>query len=164
RRSGSSRAGRVVSRAVSAALPNVLGSAFGVSRFAFRSAPRTGGRPDRAESARSPFHRYPEQFHVPERGMVVFRHADPVLFDLSPALLDGAPHWAIAVFANRMCGGLFRALRLARTLAAKWVVGTGRFRDLSLARVCARSVAGNVAPPIGCARGMVSSSRRRFRD
>ena len=164
RRSGSSRVGRLVSRAVPAALPNVLGRAFGLSRFTFRGAPRTGGRPHRAKPARSPFHRYPDELHVPQRGLVVFLHADPILFDLSPALLDGAPTWAMDVSDNRVRCRIFRTLRITRALAAKRIVGAWRFRGLSLARVCARNVVRNVAPPISRARRMVSSSRRRFRS
>src|SRR5207249_7918352 len=120
--------------------------------------------PDRVKSARPPFHRYSDELHVPERGMVVLLHADPILFDLSPALLGGAPARAGTLFVSRVRRRLFRALRVARALAAKWVVGAWRFRDLSLARVCARNLARNVAPPIDCARGMVSSPRRRIRD
>src|SRR6266568_2883980 len=137
RRIGSPRVGRVVSRAVPAALSNVLGSAFGLSHFAFRGAPRTVGRPHRAQPARPPFHRYSDELHVPERGVVVFLHADPILFDLSPALLGGAPLWAMAVSDRRVRRRLFRTLRVAGAVAAKWVVGAWRFRDLSLAGVCA---------------------------
>src|SRR5207244_3824224 len=105
-----------------------------------------------------------DELYVPERGVVVFLHADPVLFDLSPALLGGAPTWAMDVSDNRVRCRIFRALRITRALAAKRIVGAWRFRSLSLARVCARNVVRNVAPPINRARRMVSSSRRRFRS
>src|SRR6266511_4081051 len=72
---------------------------------------------------------------------VVFLHADPVLFDLSPALLDSAPHWTMVVSDNRVCRRIFGALRVARSLAAKWAVGARRFRDLSVARVWPRNLA-----------------------
>ncbi len=70
----------------------------------------------------------------------------------------------MVVSDDRVRCRIFRALRVAGALAAKRVVGAWRFRHLSLARVCARNVARNVAPPIGRTRGMVSSSRRRFRS
>ena len=124
------RLGPLVRRAISTALPDVLGRAFGLSRFAFRRASRTGGQPHHSEPARPQVHRYPDELHVPQRRMVVFLHADPVLFDLSPALLGGAPHWSMVVPDNRMCRRIFRALHIARCLATKRVVGPRRFRDL----------------------------------
>src|SRR4029453_11712370 len=102
--------GGVVSRAVSTALPDLLGRAFGVSRVAFCCPARTGGRSHHSEPARPAVHRYRDELHVFKRRVVVFLHANPVLCDLSPALLDGAPHGPMAVFVNWMCGGIFRAL------------------------------------------------------
>src|SRR5262249_5977792 len=105
----------------------------GLSRFAVRRPARTRGRSHYPEPTRPAVHRYPDELHVSQRGVVVFLHANPVLCDLSPALLDGAPHGAVGVFTNWMRGGIFCALRFARALAAKWVVGAWRLRDLSIA-------------------------------
>ena len=63
--------------------------------------------------------------------MVVFRNADPVLFDLSPALLDGAPSWTMVVSHHCMCRRIFRSLHITSCLATKRIVGPRRFRDLS---------------------------------
>src|SRR5262249_4741755 len=142
---GNDSLGRLVLGAVPAALSDVLGSAFGLSGVAFRRPSRTGGRSHHPEPARPAIHRYPDELHVSQRGVVVFLHADPVLCNLSTALLDGASRWAVVVFDNRVCRGIFRALRLAGALAAKRVVGPWRFRDLSITGVCARDVARNVA-------------------
>src|SRR4030095_1020848 len=162
-RIGRDRLGIVVSCAVPAALSDVLGRPPGLSPVAFRRASRTGGQPHRAEPARSALHRYSDELHVPQRSVVVFLNADPVLLNLSPALLGGAPAWSIAFFVNRMCRGVFRALPVARCLATKWIVGTGWFRDLSSAGTCARNVLGDMAYPIGRATRMVSPSRRGIR-
>ena len=151
-RIGRGRLGPVVSLAIPAALSDVLGRALGLSAVAFRRASRTGGQPHRAEPARSALHRYSDELHVPQRGVVVFLHADPVLFDLSPALLGGAPFWTIALFVNRVCRWIFCALSVARRLAPKWIVGPRRFRGLPVAGVRSRNVAGNVALPIKRAR------------
>src|SRR5204862_6985524 len=75
-----------------------------------------------------------------------------------PALLGGAPSWTMDVLVHRVCRGIFRALPVAHRLPTKWLVGARRFRDLSLAGVRSRHVAGNVACPIKRARGMVSTS------
>src|SRR5437667_2525347 len=114
--------------ALRAALPDVLGRTPGVSRVAVRRAAGTGGRSHHPEPARPAVHRYRDELHVSKRGVVVFRHADPVLCDLSPALLDGAACWTMVVFVHRMRCRIFRALRLAGTLAPKWTVGARRFR------------------------------------
>src|SRR5207249_12319160 len=98
-----------------------------------------------------------------ERGIVVLLYADPVLFDLSPALLGGAAGWTAVVSDNWICGRIFRALRVARALAAKRIMGPWRLRDLSITRVRTRNLARDVAPSIERRRGMVSSSWRRFR-
>src|SRR5207247_9921252 len=124
RRIGASRLGQLVSGEASAALPDVLGCASGLSGFTFCRASRTGGQPDHSEPARSPLHRYSDELHVPQRGVVVLLHVDPVLSDLSPALLGGAPLGTAVVSDNRMCGRIFRALRVARSLATKRIVGT----------------------------------------
>ena len=84
--------------------------------------------------------------------------------DLSPALLDSAARWTMVVSVHRMRCGIFRALCLARALAAKRIVGTRRFRNLSIAGICARDVAGNVVHAITRAHGMVPSSRRGIRS
>jgi len=152
--------GRVVSRTVSAALSDVLGRAFGVSPVAFCCPARSGGRSHHSEPARPAVHRYRDELHVSQRGVVVFLHADPVLFDLSPALLDSAACWTMVVSVYRMRCRMFCAIRLARPVAAKRIVGTRRFRDLSFAGVRARNVACDVVHAVTCARGMVSSSRR----
>src|SRR6266496_338910 len=125
--------GLMVSRAVPAALSHVLGRAFGLLDFAVRCASRTGGQPHYPEPARSALHRYSDELHVPQRSVVVFLHADPVLLDLSPALLGGAPAWAMVLFVNRMRRGIFCALSVARPLATKWIVGARWFRSLSAA-------------------------------
>ena len=108
-------------------------------------------------------HRYSDELYVPQRSMVVFLHADPVLLNLSPALLGSAPSWTIALFVNCMRPGIFRALFVARRLATKWIVGAGWFRNLSPPGACARNVAGDVAHSVGRATRMVSSSRSRIR-
>ncbi len=113
---------------------------FGVSRVAFRCPPRTGGRSHHPQPARPAVHRYRDELHVSKRGVVVFRHADPVLCDLSPALLDGAACWTMVVSVHWMRCRIFRALRLARALAPKRIVGTRRFRNLSITGICARDV------------------------
>src|SRR6266487_1958669 len=100
----------MVSRAVPAPLSNVLGRAFGLSPFALRRAARTSGRSHYPEPPRSALHRYSDEFHVPQRGMVVLLHADPVLFDFSSALLGGAPFRAVVVSVSRMCCRIFCAL------------------------------------------------------
>jgi peptidoglycan/LPS O-acetylase OafA/YrhL len=74
------------------------------------------------------------------------------------ALLGGAPSRTMEVLVHRVCRGIFRALPVAHRLPTKWLVGARRFRDLSLAGVRSRHVAGNVAYPIKRARGMVSTS------
>src|SRR5712675_1415394 len=150
--------------AVRTAISDVLGRALGLSRVAFCCPPRTGGRSHHPEPARPAVHRYRDKLHVSERGVVVLLHADPVLCDLSPALLDSAACWTMVVSVHRMLCRIFCALRFARALATKRIVGTRRFRDLSIARVRARDVAGDVAYAIACARGMVSSSRRGIRS
>src|SRR5512132_1983263 len=162
-RKGRNCLGRVVLGALRTAVPDVLGGASDLSCLAVRCPPRTGGRSYHSESARPAVHRYPDELYVSKRGVVVCRHADPVLFDLSPALLDGAARWTTVVSVHRMRCGIFRALCVARALAPKRIVGTRRFRNLSFAGVCARDVAGDVVHTIACALGMVSSSRRRFR-
>src|SRR5207249_11328837 len=103
------------------------------------------------------------ELHVSQRGVVVLFHADPVLFDLPLAFLVGAPLGTVVVSDNRMCRRIFRALRVARAVATKRIVGARRFRDLPITRVCTRDIARDVAPPIERMRGMVSSSRRRLR-
>src|SRR5437899_9812790 len=137
--------------AVRTALSDVLGRALGVSRVAVRCPPRTGGRPHHPEPARSAVHRYRDELHVSKRGVVVFRHADPVLCDLSPALLDSAACWTMVVSVHRMRCRIFRALRLAGAMAAKRVVGTRRFCNLSIAGICARNVASHVVCAIALA-------------
>src|SRR4249919_2162439 len=94
--------------ALRAALPDVLGRTPGISRVAVRRAARAGGRSHYPESARAPVHRYPDELHVSQRGVVVLRHADPVLFDLSPALLDSAACRTMVVSVHRMRCGIFR--------------------------------------------------------
>src|SRR6266403_5086690 len=138
--------------AVRTAISDVLGRALGLSCLAVGCSPRTGGRSHHPQSARPAVHRYRDELHVSKRGVVVFLHADPVLCDLSPALLDGAACWTMVVSVHRMRCRIFRALRLAGALAAKRIVGTRRFRNLSIARVRARDVAGNVVYAIACAR------------
>src|SRR5882762_7887832 len=161
RQIGSSRLGRLVSRAISAALSDVLGRTFGLSTFTFRRASRTSGQPHHSEPARTPVHRYPDELHVPQRGVVVFLDADSVLFDLSPAFLGSAPSWAMDVSDNRVRRRIFLPLRVARAVATKRIVGARWVRNLSVTRVCARNVAGDVAPTIACPRSTVSTSRRR---
>src|SRR5262249_31312989 len=124
----------------------------------------TGGRPHHPEPARPAVYRYSDELHVSKCGVVVLRHADPVLFDLSPALLNGVSCWTVVVSVHRMCGRIFCALRFAGSLAAKRIVGTGRLRDLSIAGIGTRDVAGNVAYAIARAPGMVPSSRRGIRN
>ena len=63
-----------------------------------------------------------------------------------------------------MRSGIFCALRLARPLAAKRIVGTRRFRNLSIAGICARDVVSHVVCAITRALGMVPSSRRGIRS
>ena len=133
-----------------------------VSPFVARLEP--GRRSHYPESARASVHRYPDELHVSQRGVVVFLHADPILFDLSPALLDCAPNRALAVSANRMRRRFFRALRAARALAAKRIVGARRLRNLSLTGICTRDVARNVVHAITSALGMVPPSRRWIRS
>src|SRR5258707_11344544 len=130
--------------AVHTVIPDVLGGALGVSRVAFCCPPRTGGRSHHPEPARPAVHRYRDELHVSKRGVVVFRHADPILCDLSPALLDGAACWTMVVSVHRMHCGIFRTLCLARALAPKRIMGARRFRSLSIAGICARDVASDV--------------------
>src|SRR5215469_11101987 len=113
----------MVSRAVPAALSDVLGGALGLSSFAIRRAAGTSRRSHHPESSRSALHRYRDELHVPECSVVVLLHTDPTLFDFSPALSDGASPGTMVVFGNRMCRRIFRALRAARSLAAEWLVG-----------------------------------------
>src|SRR5712675_1676732 len=124
--------------AVRTAISDVLGRALGLSRVAFCCPPRTGGRSHHPQPARPAVHRYRDKLHVSERGVVVLLHADPVLCDLSPALLDSSARWTMVVSVHRMRRGIFCALRLARALAAKRIVGTRRFRSLSITGICAR--------------------------
>src|SRR5204863_3233362 len=123
----------MVSRPIPAALSDVLGRAFGLSPVTFRCAARTGGQPHRAEPARSALHRYSDELHVPQRGVVVFFDADPALFDFSRALLGGAALWTVEVFVNRVCRRIFCPVFVAGGLAAKWIVGARWFRDLPIA-------------------------------
>ncbi len=87
-----------------------------------------------------------------------------VLSLLGLRFIDIQMNFMLDVSDNRVRCRIFRALHITRALAAKRIVGAWRFRGLSLARVCARNVVRNVAPPISRARRMVSSSRRRFRS
>ena len=124
-RSRGRRMGRVVLRAVSAALSDVLGRAFGLSSLAIRCAPGTSGRSHHPEPARPALHRYSDEFHVPQRSMVVLLHADPVLPDFSAAFPDGAPRGSMVVFVHCVRRRIFRALHVACRLAANglWVLG-----------------------------------------
>src|SRR6266404_6203322 len=155
--------GRMVSRALPAALSHVLGRALSLSGFSVRRASRTGGQPHYPEPARSPLHRYSDELHVPQRSVVVFLNADSVLFDLSPALLRSSPARTMGLFVDRMRRRIFCALFFARGLAAKWIVGPRWFRDLSIAGARSRHVVSDVAQSIDCARGMVFTPRRRLR-
>src|SRR5215471_21196420 len=92
--------GYMVSRAVPAALSDVLGRASGVSAFPVRCTPGTGGRSHHLKSAWSAVHRYRDELHVPQRGMVVFRHANPVILNLPPAVSDRAPFGTVVVFVS----------------------------------------------------------------
>src|SRR5437870_3359764 len=148
RRIGASGLGQLVSGAVSAALPDVLGGASGLSRFTFCRPSRTSGQPHHSQPARPALHRYPDELHVPKRGVVVLLHADPVLFNLSPALLGSAPRWTMVVSNNRVCCRIFRALRVPRAVAARRIMGPRRLRDLSITRVRTRDIARDVAPRI----------------
>ena len=123
----------MVSGAVPAALPDVLGRTLGLSPFALRRAARASGRSHHPESAGASVHRYPDELHVSQRRLVVFRHVDPILCGLSPALLDCAPHGAMGIFVNWMCRGIFCAVRFARAVATKRLMGPGRFCNLSIA-------------------------------
>src|SRR5262249_24767488 len=86
--------------------------------------------------------------------------ADPVLFDLSPALLDRAPLRAVVVSRHRVCSRIFRSLHITRRLATERVVGARRFCDLPVAGVCAGNITGNVVHPICRAPLLVSSPWR----
>src|SRR4029450_9312957 len=145
----------MVSRAVPAPLSNVLGGAFGLSPFALRRAAGTSGRSHHPEPPRSTLHRYSDEFHVPQRGVVVLLHADPVLFDFSHPVPGCASFRTVVVPVNRMCCRIFCALYAAYSLASKWLVGAGWFRYLPFARVRAGNLTCNVAHPIDGARGMV---------
>src|SRR5207249_3686757 len=79
------------------------------------------------------FHRYHDELHVPERGLVVLLDAHPILSDLSPALLGSAPFWAVYLFTNGVCTWIFRALPAARGLSPAWLLGPGRLRHLPTA-------------------------------
>src|SRR4029077_19221282 len=129
-RSRGSGMGRVVLRTVPAALSDVLGGAFSLSPFAIRCPAGTSGRPHHPEPARPALYQYSDEFHVPQRSLVVFLHADPVLPDFSAAFPDGAPLWTMVFLVNCVRRRIFRALHVACCLAAKWPVGIGRFRDL----------------------------------
>src|SRR5215472_1069944 len=155
--------GRVVSRSVPAALPDVLGRTPGLSPFALRRTARTCGRSHHPEPAGAAVHRYPDELHVSQRRLVVFLHVDPILCDLSPALLDCAPYRAIGIFVDWMCRRIFCAVRFARAVATKRLMGPGRFCNLSIAGICPRYVAGNVAQAIASPFGMDSPSRRGIR-
>src|SRR5438128_12118804 len=102
RATGRTGLGQLVPCAVSAHLSDVLGRASGLPRFTFRRPPRTRGQSHRAQSARAPVHRYHDEFHVPERGLVVLLHAHPVLSNVSPALLGGEKIWSVALPAWRV--------------------------------------------------------------
>src|SRR4029450_7101138 len=132
--------GRLVSRTVPTPLSHVLGRAFRFSSFSTRRAAGTGGRPHHPKSARPALHRYSDELHVPQRGVVVLFHADPVLFDFSPALHGGTSLRTMVVLVGCVCRRIFRALPAACSLATKWLVGVRRFRGLSLARVRAGNV------------------------
>src|SRR4029453_9215029 len=92
--------------------------------------------------------------------MVVLFNADPVLCDFPSTLSGSATIRSLVVFTDWLRGRIFRALPLACRLAAKWLVGVRWVRDLSLARVRARNVTGDVAHAIHRARGMAVPSRR----
>src|SRR5215510_119137 len=152
--------GRMVSRAIPAALSDVLGRAFSLFALTICGAAGTSRRSHHPESARSALHRYSDEFHVPQRSVVVRLDADSTLLDFSPALSRSAPVWSMLVFVNSVCRRIFRALHVACRLAAKWPVGVRWFRDLSFARVRARHVTRHVAHPISCTHGMAFTSRR----
>src|SRR5262245_11695319 len=93
--------------------------------------------------------------------MVVLFHADPVLFDFSSPLYGSTPAWTMVVFVDCLCHRILRTLRIACALAAKRLVGGGRVRHISSARVRALDVTGHVAHAIDSSRSMVFASRPR---
>src|SRR5262245_62340210 len=95
--------GRMVSRAIPAALSDVLGRAFGLFALTICGAAGTNRRSHHTESARSALHRYSDEFHVPQRSVVVRLDADSTLLDFSPALSRSAPVWSMLVFVNLVC-------------------------------------------------------------
>src|SRR4051794_18931076 len=114
--------GRMVLGAIRTAVPDVLGRSRCLPCIAVHRPPRTSGPSNYPQSARAAVRQYRDELHVSKRGVVVFRHADPVLFDLSPALLGGAACWTWVVSVHRMRCGIFFPLRAARALAAKRIV------------------------------------------
>src|ERR1051325_6928017 len=93
--------GRMVLGAVCTPVPDVLGRPFGLPFLSFRRAPGASGQSHHPKSARSAVHQYRDELHVSQRGVVVLLHVNPVLFDLSPALLVGAPRRTVVERSNK---------------------------------------------------------------
>src|SRR5437868_12653807 len=112
--------GRVVSIPLFASLSHVLGSAPGLPGFALCGATRAGRQPDHTKPAWPAFHRYHDEFYVPECRLVVLLHADPIISYLSPALLGGTPRGTGSISSNSCCSWISRALSDARRLSTTW--------------------------------------------
>src|SRR5207248_3367306 len=155
--------GRVVSRTLLAALPDVLGGALGLFAFPVHCTARTGGQSHYLEPARPAVHRYSDESHVPQCSVVVLRHADSIRLYFSSPFLDGSPAGTGTFFVTRVRCRILYSVHIPRRLATKWFVDAGWVRNLSSPRVRAGDGTGNVAQPIECTRGMARSSRGRIR-
>src|ERR1700752_4002940 len=100
----------MVSGSFLAPLSDLLGRAFGLSRFAIRRPVGTGGQPNHPESARPSVHRYHDELHVPQRGVVVLLDAYSTLLDVPLALLGRASIRTVAVAGGNVCSRIFRPL------------------------------------------------------
>jgi len=162
-RIGRDRLGHVVSRPLPAALSDVLGSRTWfnlVSPFVARLEPVDSRIILSLLGLR--FIEYSDELHVPQRRVVVFLHADSVLSDLSPALLGRAPSGTIALFVNRVCHRIFRALHFALRLAAKWLWVLGGFAVCRLPEFALGMSMAMWHTQSGCATRMVSPSCAGF--
>src|SRR5439155_13079703 len=90
-------------------------------------------------------HQHRNEFHVPQRRLVVLRDAHPILSDFSPALLGRTKIRSVDFFAKRVRARIFRSLSVARCLSGPWTLDPRRVRDLSPARIRVRNGAGHVA-------------------
>ena len=114
----------MVSRAVPAALSDVLGRALGLSPVTFRRAPRTGGQPHHPEPLGLRFIHIQMNFMYLNAAWWYFSMLIQ-FYLIFPCSFGQREVWDQQLFVNCMRLGIFRALFVARCLATNglWVLG-----------------------------------------